>query len=134
MNAQGAGLQGGGVILSHRHVLTSGFATQATFPVLEVRVGGGLRDNHALRDVVGRAIHGSFVANPRSFDIGIIILRESLVFSRFVQPVRLPEFNVDLPHENEQLTVLGFGGFPGSTQNRSMMILIFFQVQMNLIF
>lgn len=126
LNAQGTGAQAGGVILSHRHILTSGFATQAIWPVIEVRVGGALRTNQILMTVQGRVVHGQFNQFPRNNDIAILLLTNSLVFNRFIQPIRLPNLESFHPYENEQLTVLGFGGFPGNNNDRSGFLFFYF--------
>lgn len=68
--------------------------------------------------VTRRVPHEQYTANPRTNDIGILVLTAVLTFDRFVQPIRLADHNAQMPMENEQLTVLGFGGFPGNT-NRS---------------
>lgn len=61
-----------------------------------------------------RAIqHPSFNAANRVNDIGIIELPSSLVFTTSVAPVALPPLSAvvtnNLPYENEQGSIVGFG-------------------------
>lgn len=89
------------------------------FDVLEVRVGGSLRANHRLVPVLTRVPHPNFTLTPRANDIAILVLTNALPFDRFVQPIHLAGATTSWPMENEQITVVGFGGFPGNTVNRS---------------
>lgn len=117
LTAAQAGGQGGGSIISHRHVLTSAFVLTPNFVTLNVFVGGVTRATQRQVFVQSRIPHDSYTANPRTNDIGLIVLTLDLPFDRFVQPIALPVLGgtAPLPYENEQGGALGFGGFPGST-------------------
>lgn len=108
-----AGVQGGGAIISHRHVLSSGFLLSNVFQVPTVHIGGVTRATQRQVAVQTRIVHPEYVASPRANDLGILVLTADLVFDRFVQPIALPGNTGWYPLENEQGTALGFGGFPG---------------------
>lgn len=109
----GGNLHGGGVIISHRHILTSGFLLTPILPTPAVFIGGVTRNTQSPVIVLRRAQHPQYQASPRQNDIGIIETALEMQFNRFVQPIALPSFGAGLlPLENEQGTVLGFGGFP----------------------
>lgn len=108
----GQGGQGGGSIISHRHILTSAFVLTPNFQQLTVFLGGTTRNTQQQVTAAQRILHPSYTASPRTNDIGIIVLNLDLVFNRFIQPIALP--NRVIPYENEQGTALGFGGWPGN--------------------
>ncbi|CRK90089.1 CLUMA_CG003807, isoform A [Clunio marinus] len=108
------GGQGGGAIISHRHILVSGFVADPAFTIFNVWVGGSTRTTQRQVAVQSRVRHPNYLGNPRTNDIGIATLTADLVFDRFVRPIALPPLNVlFLPYDNEQGTALGFGGVPG---------------------
>jgi len=116
-NLQGQGAQAGGTIISHRHVLTSGFIITADLVNLQVWVGGTTRQTQNIHPVQTRINHPNYQASPRLNDIGIIVLATDLVFTRLIQPIALPAIPAPgtapamIPFLNEQGTALGFG-FP----------------------
>lgn len=114
----GGGGQGGGAIISHRHVLTSAFILNPAFTVLRIWIGGITRTTQREVFYQRRLPHPAYAASPRVNDIGIIFLNADIVFDRFVQPITLP--SADGPYLNEQLTVLGFGGFPGQNNREHL--------------
>lgn len=116
-NFQGQGGQAGGSIISHRHVLTSGFAITADFVNLQVWVGGTTRNTQQQLTVAinpSRINHPQYQASPRLNDIGIVLLAIDANFTRLVQPIALPALPAPgvpptIPYLNEQGTALGFG-------------------------
>ena len=56
--------------------------------------------------------HQGYVNSPRANDIGVLTLTNNLIFSPFIQPVALPGLDSTLPWDNEQGTIVGFGGSP----------------------
>lgn len=116
-NFQGQGGQAGGSIISHRHVLTSGFAITADFVNLQVWAGGTTRNTQQQLPVQvtpSRINHPQYQASPRLNDIGIILMAIDITFTRLVQPIALPALPApgtqpNIPYLNEQGTALGFG-------------------------
>lgn len=105
-------IQGVGVIIAPRHVLTSAWNLETGFNILNVWIGAVQRNAQRQVQVMARTQHPSYTANPRRNDIGIITLVQPIIFDRTIRPIAF----VDnfLPFENEQVTVFGFGGFPGN--------------------
>lgn len=114
----GGGGQGGGSIISQRHILTSAVMLNPQFTVLNVWVGGVTRTTQTQIWPQNRIPHPNFAANPRVNDIGIIVMNADIVFNRLVQPISLP--SSDAPYLNEQITVLGFGGYPTNTNREHL--------------
>ncbi|CRK90094.1 CLUMA_CG003812, isoform A [Clunio marinus] len=108
--------QGGGVIFSQRHILTSGFVVNPTFTAFTAWVGSTSRGSQRMVAVQTRLRHPNYQLTPRLNDIGIVTLTADLVFDDFVWPIRLPIMNQILPYDNQQGTALGFGGVPGGVQ------------------
>lgn len=107
--------QGGGSIISHRHILTSAFVLGNNQGTLNVFIGGVTRTTQRAVQVQARLPHPGYQVNPRTNDIGLILLAMDIIFDRFVQPIALPSIGDFGPWDNEQGTALGFGGFPGQT-------------------
>lgn len=120
VNVGGGGGQGGGAIISHRHILTASFVLTTNFQVLNVWIGGVTRTTQRAVFVQQRIMHPNYVQSPRANDIGIIVLTVDVPFDRFVQPIALPTLPTTAPYLNEQGTVLGFGGFPGATNQENL--------------
>ena len=116
-NFQGQGGQAGGSIISHRHVLTSGFAITIDFINLQVWAGGTTRNTQQQLPVQAnpsRINHPQYQASPRLNDIGIVLMANDITFTRLVQPIALPALPAPgmpptIPYLNEQGTALGFG-------------------------
>lgn len=54
--------------------------------------------------------HPNYVAAPRNHDIGIITLHVAVTFSASVWPIQIPPLGeTNLPYDNEQGAILGFG-------------------------
>jgi secreted trypsin-like serine protease len=113
----GAGGEGGGAVISRRHVLTTAFVMTENFQVLNVWIGGYTRTTQRQVFVQQRTPHMNYGLNPRLNDIGIITLNADIIFTNSVQPIALP--SSDLPQLNGLGKVLGFGGFPGIDGGRS---------------
>ena len=114
-----AGGQGGGAIISNRHILTSAFVLTPNWGVLNVWIGGITRTTQRPVIVSERRLHGSYQANPRLHDIGIIILAADIAFDRTAQPIALPPIGPGVsPYLNEQGTAIGFSlnAIGGNTQ------------------
>jgi len=112
-------IQAGGIIISHRHVLTSGFVLTNDMSILQVWIGGVTRGSQVqalVNNNPSRFLHPGYQASPRLNDIGIILLATDLTFSRSVQPVDLPPLQPQgtpllmIPLLHEQGTTLGLGG------------------------
>jgi len=112
LQAGGNGAQAGGSIISTRHILTSGFVTTVNFVTYNIFYGGYTRNtqipigfSHVIR-------HAQYQANPRTFDIGIVVTNQDFIFSAAVWPVALPQFGgISVrPYLNEQGTISGFAG------------------------
>lgn len=116
MNAANLGGNGGGSIISQRHILTAG-SRIVGFVSWTVTIGSSTRNLGNPVPVSSGIAHPGFVSSPRANDIGILILLNNLIFSPFIQPIALPGLNSTLPWENEQGTIVGFGGSP--TNNNS---------------
>jgi secreted trypsin-like serine protease len=112
LSVGGGGGQGGGAVISHRHILTSAFVLNPGFTVLRIWAAGITRLSQRELNYQRRLRHPQYTITPRRNDIGIIFLNADLPFDRFTQPIVLPES--EAPYLNEQMTVLGFGGFPTS--------------------
>lgn len=111
LNNQNLGGNGGGSIISQRHILTAG-SRVVGFVSWTVTIGSNTRDLGNVVPVTSGVAHSGYVNSPRANDIGILTLLNNLVFSPFVQPIALPGMNLTLPWENEQGTIVGFGGTP----------------------
>ncbi|CRK90091.1 CLUMA_CG003809, isoform A [Clunio marinus] len=111
--------EGGGAIFSHRHILAAGFVVSPVSPVFNVWVGGSTRTTQRAVAVQSRVQHPNYSLFPLTNDIGIVTLAADLVFDRFVRPIALPPLGTSMiPYDNEQGTVLGFGGAPGVANTR----------------
>lgn len=105
-------VHGGGAIISHRHILTSGFLL-TIIPQPAVYIGGVTRTTQRQVPVQRIITHPQYQNSPRLNDIGLIELIMDITFDRFVQPANLPNFGTGLlPLENEQGLALGLGGNP----------------------
>ncbi|CAO1439647.1 unnamed protein product [Diamesa tonsa] len=107
LNFQGAFRNGGGAIISQRHVLTSssmviGFSGYSiTF--------GPTRNESGSTTLPAAANFNSFM--PHFNDLGLIITDTNIVFTSTIQPIQLPRYVV---RENEQGMIVGFGGAPNA--------------------
>lgn len=111
MNAQGLGGNGGGSIISDRHILTAG-SRVVGFVTWTVSIGSRTRALGSIVPVASGVGHQGYVNSPRANDIGILTLVNSLVFTAFVHPVALPGMDSVAPWNNEQGVIVGFGGSP----------------------
>jgi Trypsin len=114
------GAQGGGVIIAQRHILTSSFVLMDNFQVLNVWIGATSRFEQHQVFPSHRILHPNYTQNPRTNDIGIIVLTADIEFNEFVQKIALPMIGSQMPYLNEQGTVLGFGGLPGNTNPQQL--------------
>ncbi|CAO1422651.1 unnamed protein product [Diamesa hyperborea] len=111
LNAANLGGNGGGSIISQRHILTAGTRVSG-FISWTVTIGSNNRELGNVIPVTIGISHPGFVNSPRANDIGILVLNTNLVFSPFIQPIALPSMDTTLPWENEQGLIVGFGGTP----------------------
>ena len=111
LNAAQLGGNAGGSIISERHILTAG-SRIVGFISWRVTIGTNIRNDGIVAPVESAIAHQQYVNQPRANDIGILTLVNRLIFSPFIQPVLLPGLGSTLPWENEQGTVVGFGGSP----------------------
>ncbi|XP_037049790.1 transmembrane protease serine 11G-like [Bradysia coprophila] len=107
------GIAGGGTLISSIHVLTAGNLVH-NFVEWRCRLGSQLFiQTRQIVSVVGLA-HPNYTPQPRNNDIGIVTLPANsiLSFSVDISPIALPPLNwlQTLPFENEQGSMIGFGG------------------------
>ncbi|XP_062565772.1 vitamin K-dependent protein C-like [Armigeres subalbatus] len=112
VNAANAGFFGGGTIISDRHIITSARNIEG-FSRWDIGVGSNVFAHLSIISSTRAIQHPSFNAANRVNDIGIIELPSSLVFTTSVAPVALPPLSAvdtnNLPYENEQGSIVGFG-------------------------
>ncbi|XP_055626872.1 collagenase-like [Toxorhynchites rutilus septentrionalis] len=128
LNAQNAGFFGGGSLISDRHILT---AAQNIYGYTRWDIGLGSNIFTQLATITStQAIaHPNFNQQNRANDIGVITLPSSVVFTPYVSPISLPALNAptQLPLENEEGLIVGFGFTSGSSTTRSDFLLRSFQ-------
>lgn len=110
-------LGAGGAIISNRHVLTTAFVMSQQFTQITIWAGSSTRGLQTQHTIMGRLPHPAYQQNPRLNDIGIFRLNNDIIFTRMLQPIRLP--NRMMPYESEQGTAIGFGGAPGASANNA---------------
>lgn len=80
---------------------------------IEVFLGGNNREMMRQQNVANITAHPNFDRGSRRFDIAIVRLTNPIVPSAEVHPISLPPMftppNSDLPFENEEIYVDGFG-------------------------
>ncbi|XP_055599188.1 brachyurin-like [Uranotaenia lowii] len=128
LNNVNAGFFGGGSLISDRHVIT---AAQNIVGFIRWDVGLGSNIFTQLMTVTtNQALaHPNFNAANRANDIGILTLPASIVFSTQVFPIALPALNaaVQLPLENEEGSIVGFGFTTGTSTTRHDFLVRSFQ-------
>lgn len=113
-------LTAGGSIISNRHVICAAHTLQTGNTVINVHIGGNTRQSQRQVPIDRILQHPDYVHSSRINDIGIIFLNQSLSFSLTVRPINLPGTkNFEIPFENVQGQVLGFGGTANNVQQGS---------------
>ncbi|KAJ6635199.1 Collagenase [Pseudolycoriella hygida] len=112
------GIGGGGSLISSLHILTAG---NLIHNFIEWRCRFGSQLLLQTRQVISHTAlaHPEYTPNPRQNDIGIITLPANIIlsFSVDVAPISLPTLNSpqQIPLENEQGSMIGFGGTGGTS-------------------
>ncbi|XP_053683489.1 collagenase-like [Sabethes cyaneus] len=128
LNAQNAGFFGGGSIVSDRHIITSAQNIYG-FVRWDVGVGSHILAQLTMTTSTTAIAHPNFNTN-RANDIGIITLPTPLIFTPTVAPIMLPA-GQELPLENEQGTIVGFGFTTAQSTGQSSTLMRSFQRVIN---
>ncbi|XP_058830292.1 brachyurin-like [Topomyia yanbarensis] len=128
LNAQNAGFFGGGSIISDRHIITAA-QNILGFVRWDIGLGSNMFTQLSMLTTTTATAHPNFNSANRANDIGIITLVNSLVFTTTIAPIALPALNevTQLPLENEQGTIVGFGFTTAASTARSDFLLRAFQ-------
>ncbi|XP_055697573.1 vitamin K-dependent protein C-like [Phlebotomus papatasi] len=113
-NAANLGFFGGGSIITSNHILTSAQNVH-TFVRWRVGYGSYRRLEVTWTESTNAVTHPQYAPTTRNNDIAIITLPNHLVFTARVRPIALPPAGLDLPFQNEQGMILGFGFTDGVT-------------------
>ncbi|XP_053683485.1 chymotrypsin-like [Sabethes cyaneus] len=116
LNAANAGFFGGGSIISDRHILTAA-QNILGFVRWEIGLASNIYAQLSMLTTTTATAHPNFNSATRANDIGIVTLVNSLVFSSTIYPITLPSLqeSLQVPLENEQGTILGFGFTSGQS-------------------
>lgn len=110
----------GGSIISHRHILCAAITLQPENRIINVHIGGNTRQTQRPMTVNHTIQHPDFVHTTRENDIGIIFLIQTITFNLISRPISLPTVeSTEIPFENVQGQVLGFGGIANNQQHGS---------------
>lgn len=113
-------LVAGGSIISNRHILCSASTIQPENRIVNVHIGGNTRQSQRPMAVNHTLQHPDFVNQTRVNDIGIIILIQVITFNLSTRPIALSTVeSSEIPYENVQGQVLGFGGTANNQQHGS---------------
>ncbi|XP_033229255.1 chymotrypsin-2-like [Belonocnema kinseyi] len=99
----------GGTILNHRYILTAAHCLHG-FDVTRFKVVTGINrqsDNGTIYNAENLIIHENYKPGGYSNDIGLIQVKEDIIYSKVVQPVPLPSKNFD--NYNDEVILIGFG-------------------------
>ncbi|XP_055529543.1 collagenase-like [Wyeomyia smithii] len=120
LNAANAGFFGGGSIISDRHIITAAQNIQG-YVTWNIGLGSNVFTSLSMLTTTTATPHPSYNANTRANDIGIITLVSSLVFTSTIAPISLPALTetTQLPLENEEGSIVGFGFTTATTISRS---------------
>ncbi|XP_055626873.1 chymotrypsin-like [Toxorhynchites rutilus septentrionalis] len=132
LNAQNAGFFGGGSLISDRHVLTAAINIFG-YQRWNVGLGSNIFTQLATITSTQAIAHPNFNPTNRANDIGVIMLPSSVVFTTYVYPIRLPPLTYinQLPVENEEGTIVGFGFTSSSSTTRADYLMHSFQRVVN---
>uniref|UniRef100_A0A182P608 Peptidase S1 domain-containing protein n=1 Tax=Anopheles epiroticus TaxID=199890 RepID=A0A182P608_9DIPT len=108
LNSANSGFFGGGSLISDRHVLTAA-QNIAGFVRWEVGLGSTVFGQLNRQTSTQAVAHPSFNMANRANDIGFIVLSQPVVFTALISPITLPIQGRNLPYENEEGMVVGFG-------------------------
>ncbi|XP_070503786.1 transmembrane protease serine 11D-like [Chironomus tepperi] len=107
----------GGSLISYQHVLCAGSTLQPNNRVINVHVGGNTRTSQRVFSIQRVIQHPQYVHNPRTNDIGIVVLAQTIRFDNIIWPIALPtEDKLYYLANSIQGLVLGFGGNAMSNQ------------------
>ena len=70
----------GGSLISHQHVLCAGSTLQPNIRVINVHVGGNTRTSQRVFSTQRTIQHPQYVHTPRTNDIGIVVLAQTIRF------------------------------------------------------
>ncbi|XP_058830293.1 vitamin K-dependent protein C-like [Topomyia yanbarensis] len=128
LNAQNAGFFGGGTIISDRHIITAA-QNILGFVRWDIGVGSNIFTQLSMLTTTMATPHPNFNSANRANDIGIITLVNSLIFTTTIAPIALPALGevTQLPLENEQGTIVGFGFTTAISTTRSDYLMRAFQ-------
>ncbi|EAU76229.2 AGAP004740-PA [Anopheles gambiae str. PEST] len=108
LNSANSGFFGGGSLISDRHVLTAA-QNIAGFVRWEVGLGSTVFGQLNIQISSQAVAHPSFNMANRANDIGFIVLPQPIVFTALISPIQLPIQGRNLPYENEEGMIVGFG-------------------------
>ncbi|XP_049541261.1 transmembrane protease serine 11D-like [Anopheles darlingi] len=118
LNSANAGFFGGGSLISDRHVLTAAQNIQG-FSRWEIGLGSTVFGQLVVQVSTQAITHPSFNSQNRANDIGVVILPSPIIFSAAIAAIALPQLNRQMPMENEEGMVVGFGFNTANGQTRS---------------
>lgn len=98
----------GGSIISTNYILTAGHCVASLAYPSSVLVGVGSYDQSNLQKYSVSQIILNEYYYSRSYDIGLLKLKNSLTFSNSVKAIQLPEWNENIP-SGKMMTVSGWG-------------------------
>ncbi|XP_053675807.1 collagenase-like [Anopheles nili] len=126
LNSGNSGFFGGGSLISDRHVLTAA-QNIAGFVRWEVGLGSTVFGQLSIQQSTQAIAHPNFNTANRANDIGFIVLPQPVVFTALISPIQLPVLGRNLPYENEEGTVVGFGFNAVGGQTRSDFLKVAYQ-------
>ncbi|XP_052872690.1 collagenase-like [Anopheles cruzii] len=126
LNSVNSGFFGGGSLISDRHVLTAAQNIQG-FVRWELGLGSVFFSQLIMQVSTQATAHPSFNSQTRANDIGFIVLPNPVVFTANIARIALPEVNINLPLENEEGNIVGFGFHAVQAEQRSDFLKIGYQ-------
>ncbi|XP_049292729.1 collagenase-like isoform X2 [Anopheles funestus] len=126
LNSGNSGFYGGGSLISDRHVLTAA-QNIAGFVRWEVGLGSTVFGQLNMQVSTQAVAHPSFNMANRANDVGFIVLPQPVTFTALISPIQLPLQGRNLPYENEEGMVVGFGFNTVGGQTRSDFLKVGYQ-------
>ncbi|XP_055529540.1 vitamin K-dependent protein C-like [Wyeomyia smithii] len=110
LNADNVDFFGGGSIISDRHIITAARNIYG-YVGWHIGLGSNIFSSLSMLTTTTATHHPSYSPSSGANDIGIIYLASSIVFNPTIAPIALPALTdtLQLPLENEQGTIVGFG-------------------------
>ncbi|XP_053683487.1 brachyurin-like [Sabethes cyaneus] len=128
LNAVNAGYFGGGSIISNRHIIT---AAQNIYGFVrwDIGLGSNVYNQLSMLTTTMATFHPNFNTVTRANDIGIITLMNAISLTSTIAPISMPSLQeqYQLPLENEQGTIVGFGLTSSQSTARSDILIRSFQ-------